>query len=237
MALHIISSRTAQGRRFGRALVFSAALHLAVLWPAQLPRLSLSAPPSAASKLHGVLRVRPSHAAVVEPGGVPSSALGRVAGRAPSVRQPARLIAEARGDLGQSAGARPGGGNPLPVRSGGTAPEVAVPSPPVEATMQADAASDPQVLRDYRFALARAMALVKHYPPTTEGGVVVLGVLFPGPGLPGRASVLRSCGHRALDEAARRMLDAAMLETAVPPALQGRRLAFELPVEFEPGSR
>ncbi len=96
---------------------------------------------------------------------------------------------------------------------------------------------DPDVLREFRMALARAARAARHYPAMArergQEGVVRLRLSWRQGMASPRISLQQGSGHPLLDEAAQEMLRQALAATPLPRELPA--FDFVLPVEFSLG--
>lgn len=118
-----------------------------------------------------------------------------------------------------------------------TAPEVSTASGAQADPLPPGRGGDPDALREFRMALARAARAARHYPATAREqgleGVVRLRLSWRQ-GLPmPLVSLQQGSGHLLLDEAALEMLRQALAATPVPRELPAFDLV--LPVEFSLG--
>jgi periplasmic protein TonB len=108
---------------------------------------------------------------------------------------------------------------------------------PVASLLDASEGVDPDGLRSYRLALARAAGRYKRYPVQAIevgwAGTVEVRVIARADGVTRAAELAKSSGHAVLDEAALEMLRRALPTTPLPPTLQGQAFAISLPVLFE----
>lgn len=106
-------------------------------------------------------------------------------------------------------------------------------SPLTEAAASAEAADG---LRGYRLAVATQARRYKRYPAQAMAsgwaGSAEIRVEVGRDGRPRAATVARSSGHEALDQAALAMIDAGALRARVPDGLRGQAFAVVLPVVF-----
>ncbi len=91
-------------------------------------------------------------------------------------------------------------------------------------------------LRGYRLAVATQARRYKRYPTQAMAsgwaGSADIRVEVGRDGRPRAATVARSSGHEALDQAALAMIDAGALRARVPDSLRGQAFAVVLPVVF-----
>ncbi len=115
----------------------------------------------------------------------------------------------------------------------------AVPPEPrvVASSLEASEGVDPEGLRSYRLALARAAGRHRRYPVQAIeagwAGTVEVRVTARADGVTPAAELAKSSGHAVLDTAALEMLRGALPATPLPPTLQGQVFAVNLPVLFE----
>lgn len=240
MTFHSLDMKAAATRRLRHAIVASLLAHLLILWPAGVRVLTKDAP----ALLQATLRTPPPspalpppsphavpRAATPTPSGprpeskvlerpqassVPqlSAASAETAVRAPSVSEPAAVVAEAIAAPAGAAG-------------------------PVSGSLVTDANASGEAvdgLRGYRLALATQARRFKRYPAqaTASGwaGSVDIRVEVGSDGRPRPATVLRSSGYEVLDGAALTMIDAGALRARLPESLRGKAFAVVLPVVF-----
>lgn len=107
----------------------------------------------------------------------------------------------------------------------------------VASSLEASEGIDPEGLRSYRLALARAAGRHKRYPVQAIeagwAGTAEVRVMGRADGVAQAAELVKSSGHAVLDEAALEMLRRAIPATPLPPTLQGQAFAVNLPVLFE----
>lgn len=238
-------------RRLIWALVASVALHAAALLPpgpAPLARV-------AAQPLRASLRAAPD--AAIEPAGGTSRIPPVPAARAPRPERPARsalpviaavprvpVVAAAVSGVPVVAAVPPS--EPAMPHADAAASREA-PAPPAAtpaANLPAPAAAaqeieahglDPDALRDYRFALARAVT--KRYPPGAIerglSGTAEVRITVSRQGGAREVELRRSSGHALLDAEAKEMVARASARAAVPQPLRGQEFAVDLPVRFD----
>ncbi|MBS1144662.1 MAG: TonB, C-terminal [Proteobacteria bacterium] len=113
---------------------------------------------------------------------------------------------------------------------------VAGPSvPPIEQSGGAQPIAT-EVLGLFRLSLARNARPFKAYPAIAREngweGVVIVSVSYPlGLGTP-LTALERSSGHAILDRQALDMVERALATTTLPEAMQGKRYAISLPIEY-----
>lgn len=94
---------------------------------------------------------------------------------------------------------------------------------------------DPDALREYRFALARAVT--RHYPPLARrqglSGTAEVRLTVAAGGAQRAVALKRSSGHGVLDAEAQAMISGAAERAPIPERLRGREFAVDLPVRFE----
>ena len=245
-------------RRLFAALAASVALHLALLAsgvrvpvsrPAALPlraelhTLPMPAPtPAAVAVAKETARPQPSRA---RPRMDPPAA--QIPPRRPAAApspQP-RAAAEPALPLAQDATVPPGAATassraPDPVEVPGSRRGNAPPLPEralaVLAAPEGEPGGiDPDALREYRFALARAV--IRHYPSAAReqglSGTAEIRLTMAADGRSREVALRRSSGHRVLDAEARAMISGAAARAALPERLRGQEFAVDLPVRFE----
>lgn len=120
---------------------------------------------------------------------------------------------------------------------GAVAPGAAVASDAAPDPAPAAAVGDPDALREFRMALARAARAARHYPAMArergQEGVVRLRLSWRQGMASPRISLQQGSGHPLLDEAAQEMLRQALAATPLPRELPA--FDFVLPVEFSLG--
>lgn len=216
-----------QGRRhLWLALAASALMHMVLLAPwAMLPRVRLTVATQALqARIHATGQQLPPSTALAEtPAGL-QGPTGSLSAR------PSRHDA----GLGDSRSGPPNTPSGAQRRSRLAAAGEALTMPTVAPTDPDGVGADE--LRQYRMALAIAARRFRHYPPVAregswEGRVDVELSASAGLGVP-RVSLVRSSGHRALDEQALSMVEQAAAVTRLPDGLQGIELRVLLPIEF-----
>ena len=90
--------------------------------------------------------------------------------------------------------------------------------------------------RQYRMSLAIAARRFKHYPPAAhqngqEGTVEIALVFHESRPFP-ETALLRSSGHRLLDDEALTMMQQASRNTPLPDGLRGKNFQMKFPVQF-----
>jgi periplasmic protein TonB len=238
-------------RRFGCALAVSIAIHALLLWPASLIRPTTQVARSPA--FSAVLRERPHLAAgesTVRPTPPPPTATKRLS-KARSRPKSERLVPSkilARNSIQEfrlrAAEASPSDGRtaakPTPEHEDSTAARsVGVGKAELKAASTApspdDEGIDAEALRQYRFAVSRAVR--KDYPPLAieRGwtGTTQLRLLIGAEAAVHGVSLLRSSGHALLDAKAQDIIGRAARSAAVPETLRGRDFAVDLSVEFK----
>ncbi|HEX5394371.1 MAG TPA: TonB family protein [Rhodocyclaceae bacterium] len=203
-------------RRIVRAVCWSLALHVAILWPALMMVMPAGGVPGmvgvavSRTRLDGRLRVAPTTARTF-------AGAGKVGRRS--------VLAGNRRTLQPSGSAVTGQAKVLPAAAIEPADE--------------SAGLDEDDLRAYRLALAIQARPHWRYPVEArqlgQGGTVHIRVAFASNG-GGRVSVERSSGYRLLDDAAQQMLRAALASARQPEALRGKAFSLVMPVVFDPGS-
>lgn len=235
------------------ALVASVALHAAALTP--------PGPAPLARMADQPLRVtlRANLEAVIEPAGAIRGVLPVPAPRAP--RPPVRPAVAARPDAAahpavpvvaaaasrepaMSAAvqaAHPDAAHPDAAASReapstrGATPAANVPARELAAQEIEAPGPDPDALREYRFALARAVTT--RYPPAAIerglSGTAEVRITVSRQGAAREVALSRSSGHALLDAEAKQMVARASARAAVPQPLRGQEFAVDLPVRFD----
>lgn len=94
---------------------------------------------------------------------------------------------------------------------------------------------DPDALREYRFALARAVTT--RYPPAAIerglSGTAEVRITVSRQGAAREVALSRSSGHALLDAEAKQMIARASARAAVPQPLRGQEFAVDLAVRFD----
>lgn len=103
------------------------------------------------------------------------------------------------------------------------------------AIAQGGEAPDPDVLRDYRFRLAKQVRQFRRYPVQArqrgwEGQVELTLQYLPATG--GRVSVTRSSAYEILDKQALEMIQNAFNATDLPVGLKSKSFRLVLPIDF-----
>jgi protein TonB len=122
---------------------------------------------------------------------------------------------------------------PPPVASSAPAPAVLAASP----RPQPNEGLDPDAVKKYSIDVAGWAKRFKRYPRVAidnnwEGVVVVRVVVQPN-GLNATYTVVKSSGHKVLDDQAVETVSRARPRAPIPPELRGREFDFEMPVFYE----
>lgn len=218
-----------------KALLLSLMLHgLLLTWLAPREMPSLLAP----GILQARLRAGPT---VQQPGPVarpqrseqaPRRASGQQASPASRGRSALAPRVSPNAELPGLASLAPASGEVGAVAPGAAVASDAAPDPAPAATV-----GDPDALREFRMALARAARAARHYPAMArergQEGVVRLRLSWRQGMASPRISLQQGSGHPLLDEAAQEMLRQALAATPLPRELPA--FDFVLPVEFSLG--
>lgn len=218
-----------------KALLLSLMLHgLLLTWLAPREMPSLPAP----GILQARLRAGPP---VQQPGPIarpqrseqaPRRASGQQASPASRGRSALAPRVSPNAELPGLASLAPASGEVGAVAPGAAVASDAAPDPAPAATV-----GDPDALREFRMALARAARAARHYPAMArergQEGVVRLRLSWRQGMASPRISLQQGSGHPLLDEAAQEMLRQALAATPLPRELPA--FDFVLPVEFSLG--
>ncbi len=218
-----------------KALLLSLMLHgLLLTWLAPREMPSLLAP----GILQARLRAGPP---VQQPGPIarpqrseqaPRRASGQQASPASRGRSALAPRVSPNAELPGLASLAPTSGEVGAVAPGAAVASDAAPDPAPAATV-----GDPDALREFRMALARAARAARHYPAMArergQEGVVRLRLSWRQGMASPRISLQQGSGHPLLDEAAQEMLRQALAATPLPRELPA--FDFVLPVEFSLG--
>ena len=218
-----------------KALLLSLMLHgLLLTWLAPREMPSLLAP----GILQAHLRAGPP---VQQPGPIarpqrseqaPRRASGQQASPASRGRSALAPRVSPNAELPGPASLAPASGEVGAVAPGAAVASDAAPDPAPAATV-----GDPDALREFRMALARAARAARHYPAMArergQEGVVRLRLSWRQGMASPRISLQQGSGHPLLDEAAQEMLRQALAATPLPRELPA--FDFVLPVEFSLG--
>lgn len=218
-----------------KALLLSLMLHgLLLTWLAPREMPSLLAP----GILQARLRAGPP---VQQPGPIarpqrseqaPRRASGQQASPASRGRSALAPRVSPNAELPGLASLAPASGEVGAVAPGAAVASDAAPDPAPAATV-----GDPDALREFRMALARAARAARHYPAMArergQEGVVRLRLSWRQGMASPRISLQQGSGHPLLDEAAQEMLRQALAATPLPRELPA--FDFVLPVEFSLG--
>lgn len=218
-----------------KALLLSLMLHgLLLTWLAPREMPSLLAP----GILQARLRAGPP---VQQPGPIarpqrseqaPRRASGQQASPAARGRSALAPRVSPNAELPGLVSRAPASGEVGAVAPGAALASDAAPDPAPAATV-----GDPDALREFRMALARAARAARHYPAMArergQEGVVRLRLSWRQGMASPRISLQQGSGHPLLDEAAQEMLRQAL--AATPPPRELPAFDFVLPVEFSLG--
>ncbi len=224
-----------------RALAISLVAHLLLLWPSTPAwRGHVVATPLQAT-LRPVLppetvveAIAPTTSTIVpNPGALKRSAQNDISTSAQSLVLASTEPRDTTNfDWTPTAASRSAGAQLAPATSAALPPSRVVAS-----SLEASEGADPEGLRSYRLALARAAGRHKRYPVQAIeagwAGTVEVRVAARADGVTQAAELAKSSGHAVLDEAALDMLRRAVPATPLPPTLQGKAFAVNLPVLFE----
>ena len=241
MTFHSPGLKGSARRRLLYSIAASLLLHLLLLWPASPGILTKDTPSQLQASLRPLPRLLPAPAKYSPK--PPQPAVAPAPTLAPPAYKPAPSLLErpAPASVPQVLPAAPDfKPAPGPVPPAAAAMASAVPpaaaasaSPLTEAGAPAEVVDG---LRGYRLAVATQARRFKRYPTQAMvsgwAGSADIRVEVGRDGRPRAASVARSSGHEALDQAALAMIDAGALRARVPDSLRGQAFAVVLPVVF-----
>lgn len=95
---------------------------------------------------------------------------------------------------------------------------------------------NPDLMRQYRLALAREARRHKRYPALARSrgweGLVTVGIEVPLPGAAPQLSIEGSCGVDYLDRLALDMITLSVRSVDLPEGLKGRAFSIQVPVRY-----
>lgn len=131
-----------------------------------------------------------------------------------------------------ASGGRPAASLPAaPLGGGLAAPDDERRAPSVSAETPS-----PDLVRQYRLALAREARRHKRYPALARSrgweGLVTVGIQVPLPGATPQLSIEGSCGVDYLDGLALEMITLSVRSVDLPEGLKGRAFSIQVPVRY-----
>jgi protein TonB len=227
-------------RRLRHAVIASLVLHLLILWPATSRLLNKDTP----ALLQATLRLLPPSPAAA----VPAKPPPRAVPPAPTFAQPLPRLQSPVLESPRPASVPPPAAEAAPKSAsvvesiptvGVVAAATSAQAGSVNSPLLTDANAAGETvdgLRGYRLALATQARRFKRYPAraTASGweGTADIRLEVGSDGQPRPATLVRSSGHDALDQAALTMIDAGAQRARLPDSLRGKTFAVVLPVVF-----
>lgn len=209
------------------ALALSCALHVLLLWPDALPRMTQQAG-------------RPLTATLRVPVAVSSPALPTSSGPSektyPEAKTDPQQRVVAKTDPVTMA-APSAAASPRAMGSASLGGDTGILDRNPGAQEEAPARPDVEGIRAYRIGLAREARAYRHYPALARErgwtGTAEVRVDVSHEGQPRQVLLARSSGHDILDREAVQMMSRAAASAALPESLRGRAFAVRLPVVFD----
>jgi protein TonB len=245
-----MSWRRSDNRAFNYAVIFSLALHGALLFAFTMK--PSKAPPSAPGPI--VARLAPARPAappaaqpqpeppkrVEEPAPPPPPPETRPVHPKPSPLAKAEPRPSKPAPAAKAEPASPTPAQAAPAQSAPAAPAAAAPTPAPTAKVEAAPATTPSpdsgTLDMYRMELMRMARNYKKYPRVAMDnnweGKVVIRMVIGANGMISTIAVLNSAGHEILDKQALEMIQRAKTRVQIPAALRGREFVLEIPVIY-----